>query len=206
MIEESCRKVYSPGKSLSLDESLVLFKGRLSFKQYINTKRARFGIKLYQLCTFNGILLDFIVYHGNLAQRLVRMEKSCLTTERIPVTLMQNYFEKGHHLFMDNFYTSLPLAKYFLEHGTCITGTIRDSRKHFPTKWKSLCLEKGSAAFNQHDGLVITKYRAKKDRSSGRPMIVHVLSTAHPPSMGRPEKEIKRECCPETNLHNFLQP
>ena len=67
MIKESCRTVYSPGKSLSLDESLVLFKGRLSFKQYINTKRARFGIKLYQLCTFNGILLDFIVYHGNLS-------------------------------------------------------------------------------------------------------------------------------------------
>ena len=103
MIKEPCRKVYSPGKCLSLDESLVLFKGRLSFKQYINTKRARFGIMLYQLCTFNGILLDFIVYHGNLAQGLVRMEEGCLTTERIPVTLMQNYLEKGHHLFIDKF-------------------------------------------------------------------------------------------------------
>ena len=68
MIKESDRKVYSLGKILSLDESLVLFRGRLSFKQYINTKRARFGIKLYQLCTFNGILLDFIVYYGNLAK------------------------------------------------------------------------------------------------------------------------------------------
>ena len=51
MIKDRCGKVYSPGKNLSMDESLVLFKGRLSFKQYINTKRARFGIKLYQLCT-----------------------------------------------------------------------------------------------------------------------------------------------------------
>ena len=188
MIKETCRMVYSPEKSLSLDESLVLFKGRLSFKQYINTKRAIFGIKLYQLCTFNGILLDFIVYHGNLAQGLVRMEEGCLTTERIPVTLMQNYLEKGHHLFMDNFYTLLPLAKYFLEHRIHVTGTVRDSRKHFPTELKSLCLGKGSAAFYQHDDLVITKYRAKKDISSGRPKIVHVLSTAHPPSMGQTRK------------------
>ena len=92
---------------------------------------------------------------------------------------------------MDNFHTSLPLAKYFLEHGTHITGTVIDSRKHFKTELKSPCLEKGSAAFYQHDGLVITKYRAKKDRSSGRPQIVHVLSTAHPPSMGQTRKRDK---------------
>ena len=92
---------------------------------------------------------------------------------------------------MDNFYTSLPLAKYFLEHGTHVTGTIRDSRKHFPTELKSLCLEKGSAAFYQHYDLVITKYRAKKDRSSGRQKIVHVLSRAHPPSMGQTRKRDK---------------
>ena len=46
MIKESCRMVYSPEKSPSLDESLVLFKERLSFKQYINTKRPRFGLQV----------------------------------------------------------------------------------------------------------------------------------------------------------------
>ena len=116
------------------------------------------------------------------------MEEGCLTTEKIPVMLTQNYLENGHHLFVDNLYTSLPLAKYSLEHGTHVTGTIRYSRKHFPTELKSLCLEKGSAAFCQHDGLVITKYRAKKYRSSGKPKIVHVLSTAHLPSMGQTRK------------------
>ena len=39
------RTVYNPGRNLSVDESLVLFKGRLHFRQYIKTKRARFGIK-----------------------------------------------------------------------------------------------------------------------------------------------------------------
>ena len=88
MIKDRCGKVYSPGKSLSMDESLVLFKGRLSFKQYISSKRARFGIKLYQLCTFNGILLDFIVYHGNLETGLISLENCPLITERIPATVI----------------------------------------------------------------------------------------------------------------------
>ena len=35
MTTEQCKKIYNPGKNLSVDESLVLFKGRLDFKQYI---------------------------------------------------------------------------------------------------------------------------------------------------------------------------
>lgn len=35
MIKERCKVVYTPGKDICVDESLILFKGRLSFKQYI---------------------------------------------------------------------------------------------------------------------------------------------------------------------------
>lgn len=51
MLRERCYAVYYPGQNLSVDESLVLFKGCLKFKQYIRTKQARFRIKLYELCT-----------------------------------------------------------------------------------------------------------------------------------------------------------
>ena len=92
---------FSPGKDVSIDESLVLFMGRLSFQQHIKSKRARFGIKLYQLCTSNGILLDFIVHHGNIAPQLIEMEEEALITEGIPATLMERYFGKGHNLYID---------------------------------------------------------------------------------------------------------
>ena len=183
--------MYAPGKNLSMDESLVLLKGRLSFKHYITSKRARFGIKLYQLSTFSSTCLDSIVYHGNLAQGLVRMEEGSLTTERLPVTLMQKYLYKGHHLFMDNFITLLSLAEHFLKQGTCVIGTVRDNRKHFWTKLKSLILDKGAAAFYEHDGLVIAKYRVRKDKSIGKPKIAHVLSTVHTPAMGNTSKKDK---------------
>jgi len=35
-----------PFQNIVIDESLVLWKGRLSFKQFIKTKRHRFGIKI----------------------------------------------------------------------------------------------------------------------------------------------------------------
>ena len=47
---EKFQEVYTPNKYISIDESLLLWKGRLSFKQYIPLKRARFGIKTFMLC------------------------------------------------------------------------------------------------------------------------------------------------------------
>lgn len=46
----TCKNVYRPTENVSVDESLVKYKGRLRFKQYISTKRAKCGIKLYCAC------------------------------------------------------------------------------------------------------------------------------------------------------------
>ena len=43
-------------QELSLDESLLLFKGRLLFKMFIRIKRARFGIKIFYLCDPHGYI------------------------------------------------------------------------------------------------------------------------------------------------------
>lgn len=39
-----------PFQNLVISERLVLWKGRLSFKQFIKSKRYRFGVKLFVLC------------------------------------------------------------------------------------------------------------------------------------------------------------
>lgn len=43
-----------PGQSVCIDKSLVRFRGRLVFRQYIRNKRHKFGIKLYKLCFEHG--------------------------------------------------------------------------------------------------------------------------------------------------------
>ena len=58
--------IFMPGKNLSMDESLLLSKGRLFFKQYIPKKRNRFGIKLFLLCNCETrYILRFFIYTGN---------------------------------------------------------------------------------------------------------------------------------------------
>ena len=61
LLQEQTRKVYQPGKRLTVAKSLVL----LCFKKYIRTKHSRFGIKLcYELVTSNRIAVDILVYSG----------------------------------------------------------------------------------------------------------------------------------------------
>ena len=54
-----------------VSELLVLFKRRLTFTQFISTKCAHFGIIIFQLCKASGILLDFLVYLGQMSQELL---------------------------------------------------------------------------------------------------------------------------------------
>jgi hypothetical protein len=54
LLIENFQKAYYPDINLSLDESLLLHRGRLAFRQYIKGKKAKYGIKFYELCTPDG--------------------------------------------------------------------------------------------------------------------------------------------------------
>ena len=56
-------QAYVPGREVAVDESLIAFKGRLIFRQYVSSKHARYGVKLYRLCeSTSGYTYKFCVY------------------------------------------------------------------------------------------------------------------------------------------------
>lgn len=58
-LKKKFKTIFKPNQKLYIDESIVEWKGRLSFKQYIPSKRHRFGIKMFILCDCaSGYLLD----------------------------------------------------------------------------------------------------------------------------------------------------
>lgn len=112
-LQQSFQSVYDPDISLSIDEELVLWKGRLQFKQFLPLKRARFGIKIYCLCECSGYMYRFQVYTGKehenqeVYSAVPDDAKNLTKTERIVVHLMQPLLDKGYQLYTDNFYTSV---------------------------------------------------------------------------------------------------
>ena len=155
-LHENCRQAFEPGKNVCVDESLLLFKGRLHFRQYIRTKRARYGVKFYQLFTSDGVLLDFLIYCGT---KLPEIE-GLSATETIVATLMESYLHEGRCIFLDNFYTSPNLAKWLLENETFICGTVKSNRKQFPKELANKAIEKGQSIFYKCDkeNILAVKY------------------------------------------------
>lgn len=59
LFNQSMCSIYYPSKNIAIDESLILWKGRLSFRQYLKGKRHRYGIKLFILADVHGIIQKF---------------------------------------------------------------------------------------------------------------------------------------------------
>jgi len=81
-------EVFVPLRNLCINESLLLWKGRLLFKQYIPKKRNRFGINLFVLydCKTRYIL-DFIVYTGDRSD--ITFEKEFGYTGSVTITIFR---------------------------------------------------------------------------------------------------------------------
>ena len=103
-------------------------------------------------------------------------------------TLMEKYLGEGHHLYIDNYCTSIPLAQGFLWNDTYVPRTIRKTRKHFPLELKRVTLYRGGSAYLEHDDMIVMKFRAHQDRSSGKAKVVHLLMTAHKPLQANTSK------------------
>ena len=63
-LNEKMKEIYCPDQSLSLDESMVLWRGHLIFRQYIKNKKHKHGVKLYELCDSSGLILQSMIYSG----------------------------------------------------------------------------------------------------------------------------------------------
>ena len=103
-LRKKFRSLVIPYKNLCIDESLILWKGRLTFKQYIPTKRHRFGIKVFVICDCQiRVVLDFIAYTGSSAD--FDLDQNLGKSGSIVMVLMTPYLNKGHSLFVNNWYT-----------------------------------------------------------------------------------------------------
>lgn len=168
---EHCREIFKktmmPHENLCIDESIVVFKGRLLFKQYIPSKRHRFGIKMFVLCdVMTGYILDFIIYCGEGTD--IVDEQGLGISGAVVTTLMKDYFGKGHTMWTDNWYSSPDLFKHLHDNITNACGTVRKNRKNMPKFRK---LKKGEVESKNNSSLLAIKWHDRRE--------VHMLTTLH---------------------------
>lgn len=125
-------RAFLPGQTLSLDESLLLHKGRLVFKMFIRTKRSRFGIKIFILCDSKGYMVAAEIYYG-CATNLICNEpgvEELSKSELVVIYLLSkaDLLDKWYCVTLDNWYTSLRLVEFLYARKTYVRGTVRNNR------------------------------------------------------------------------------
>ena len=178
-ILRNSQRLYRVNRDVSIDETMVPHKGRLSFKQYIKNKAIRWGIKLWVLCEAKtGYVYNFDVYLGK-EERNVEHNLTRRVVKQL-VTLIEN---KYHHLYMDNFYCD-PYLFMEVEEKILACGTIRANRKGFPkdiilTSAMEKRMNRGDYVWRSHGSLIAMAWYDQHT--------VYMISTIHPPvSKGEP--------------------
>lgn len=147
---------YTSAKELSLDEYLLLFRGRLSFRTYVKNKKTKYGIKFYELCSHDRYVLNVDIYKG---QGENGPDNNMTILERVVMKLMQPYVNKGYHLFMNNSYNSITLANRLLQNKTHVTGTrtLCSNRRRNPIVVVSKRLRKGHHIWKRQGKICVSK-------------------------------------------------
>lgn len=160
-------------------------------------KRVKYGIKLFELNTPDGYVLNIEIYEG----KSHNIEKTSKTSSLV-LRLMQPYLNKGHHLFMDNFYNCVELSKELLKHKTHTTGTLRPNRKGNPQEVTSKKLKKGEYIWRRRGQIYVSKWRDKRDvlsiTTNHHPEIVEVTN-----KFG--QKKNKPNDLAEYNLNTYVR-
>lgn len=125
---DNCLRNYNPHQNVSVDEAMVKFRGRLSWRQYLPAKPTKYGIKVWMRADpTNGYVNEFQVYTG----REGNNREVGLAT-RVVLDLTRAIWGHHHIINTDNYFTSPTLADQLLLHDTYFRGTVRTNRKGFP--------------------------------------------------------------------------
>jgi hypothetical protein len=159
-------KLYFPAEDIVLDESLMKFRGRLSYVQCNRSKRARFGIKIYKICeSSSGYCLYFKIYVGDDVT-----DPSLPASTNVVLNMCEPLFDRGQTLYLDNWYSSPDLFRRITNRSTNVVGTVRPNRRDMPPDISKTKLNRGEFEIWSANNILCLKWRDKD---------VHLLSSKH---------------------------
>lgn len=81
---------------------------------YTKNKKARYGIKFYELRIPNEYVLNIEIYKGKINPNARTVDQT-FKIYSLVLKLMDSYLDRGHYLFMDNYYNCFNLQKNYLK-------------------------------------------------------------------------------------------
>ncbi|XP_056869731.1 piggyBac transposable element-derived protein 4-like [Takifugu flavidus] len=156
---DNCRRHFIRSDCVTIDEQLVPFRGRFRFLQYMPSKPAKYGLKIFWMCDARvPYAIDGTVHTGRQPGEEIKKKLG----------------ETCRNITTDNFFASVSLTEKLLEKDLTIVGTLRQNKADIPPVMKpSKLREIYSSEFGFRGNMTMVSYVPKKGKS------VVLLSTMH---------------------------
>ena len=161
------RQLYTPTETLTIDEAICAFRGRVFFRVYIKGKPHKYGMKIYELCeASSGFVCNMEVYDGT-HEGVENYNAPFNVVDRLCDPIKHNWYT----VYMDRFFTSPKLFDHLWNSGVKAVGTIMANRKEMPKQHFSKKIKKGEKLVAQRGPLLAIKWCDVRD--------VFIITTAH---------------------------
>lgn len=172
MLQHNLAAAYTPHEALTVDEQLFPYRGRTRFTQYIPSKPAKYGLKVWWLCDSQSYYpVKGMIYSG----KLPNQQREINQGQNVVLDLVEKYLDAGRTIYADNFFTTLDLARILMRRKTAYVGTVRYNKTFIPQEFKKnpkRTINSTLFGFNEGD-IALCSYVPKKNK------VVNVLSTMH---------------------------
>jgi hypothetical protein len=130
-IREACKREWKLGQFLTIDETMVRYKGT-----YCPKKLEKWGIKVWCLTdSITRYIADFDIYYGKAISSLENPRPSCAEASlahTVVMDLVRGLEDKNHVVTMDNYFSSVGLFRNLEWRGIYATSTVRANRIGLP--------------------------------------------------------------------------
>lgn len=169
--QDNLKACYMPGSYLTIDEQLLGFRGKCPFRQFIPKKPDKYGMKFW-LCVDaeSYYVFNAFPYIG----RQPDQQRQKHIGASVVLELLKPLYGSNRNVTMDNFFTSVQLAKELQTKNLTLIGTLRKNKPEIPKEFQSnRNREVGSSLFGFQDDLTLVSFVPKQNKA------VLLLSSKH---------------------------
>jgi len=162
------KKYYILEQRITIDETMIPFKGAAGFIYYIPTKPTKIGIKMYSLCeSKSGYCFSFKLDGG-------KKDKKPDFINSLVEELLSGLENKGYIVFFDSWFSSPLLLENLSKKKIACTAMIRKNRSKFISNFVAEFDKECDFASKNDVNILLWKDKSKK-----RQTIIKSISTIH---------------------------
>lgn len=156
---------FTPGEYMTVDEQLLAFRGKCSFRQFIPSKPAKYGIKVFALVDSRmKYTINLEIYCGKQEPGQYLVSNAA---QDIVLRLAKPLYGSNRNITGDNWFSSIPLVDALLEKKLTYVGTLRKNKRELPKEFlPSKTKQLNTSIFGFQKNKTLVSYTERQNKST----------------------------------------